>query len=945
VKRSPFFPFSTLLPALLLAAGLSSQAGAVGTTAGQVIQNQASATADPLNPGDPAIVVLSNLAEATVSPVCSVSVLPDGTVAAPGQNAVLLPGETATFSYQLVNTGNASNTFDLKVLVDLSSAFTPGAVNVYLDANGNGILDDAERAAAISSLTLNADAGATVFVVAGTVTSNRGDAFVNLLAACAGGDAANPVADSNNVARLQVGEPPAVTVTKTFTPALVKPGDTTTVSVVALNGGVGASRSLTLGDVLSTLNAQGLTYVAGSAAASTAGTAAGTTAVTPEFSGDGATYAAAEPAVVASIRATVPSLAPSQSLTLTFKMLAGPRAENKTLTNTATATTGTGPTAVTVEGSAQLTVKFQPGVALGPVGNASAPEGTPADAQTVPFAVVGQPVCFDHTLTNTGDVADNFSLAVSVTAGQATPALFGADGKPLAQPILLQPGQSVVVRVCYTATAAGPISATVTATGDRGETNATTDLVGDVQAGVPTLVKSVDNTGTVVAGDTLTYTLKVTNPYTRALTAALARDVLDANFVFVSAPAAGTTPAGSYDAATRTVTWTLGTLAPGETRTFTLVGRIANAATDGQTLLNNFSLTSTELPQPVVSNTVQNAIWSSQLVIIKTVDNQQAVYGDRLTYTLSIQNLSKTTAVTAATITDTLPVGLIYIAGTSTLGGTAYADPGVAGQVLTWSGLTLPAGGTIRVTYAVRVTPAATGDLVNTVIVKGKGGGDSATAIASNTAKAAVKVTPLNFAPLGEIIGYVYVDRNRDGKFQQDSDLPLPRARVILAGGRIALTDPDGRYHFANVLYGTQAVRLDPASVPYLPLKLPTEGALNGTQTVQVNGLTSVDFPLAPLYGDIQVLRRTVLTVGSLVAEKTVYVNGDVYGVRLRLTTPAALPGFTLQDPLPPGATLQGERPASPETLPAGETVLDYQFTFAGERGAAVTDPSASWRY
>ena len=242
-----------------------------------------------------------------------------------------------------------------------------------------------------------------------------------------------------------------------------------------------------------------------------------------------------------------------------------------------------------------------------------------------------------------------------------------------------------------------------------------------------------------------------------------------------------------------------------------------------------------------------------------------------------------------------------------------------------------------------RVTPDATGDLVNTVVVKGNGG--NATAIASNTATAKVKVSPLNFAPLGEIIGYVYVDRNRDGRFQQDSDLPLPRARVILAGGRVALTDDDGRYHFAAVTYGSQAVRLDPASVPYAPEIMPMEGGLSGTQTVQINGLTSVDFPLAPVYGDIQVLRRTELFMGDLKVLKTVYVSGNVYSVQLTLTTPADLPGFVLSDPLPVGALLQGPGPVAGDPLKAGETVLNYQFTYDGERGAAVTDPSASWRY
>ena len=776
------------------------------------------------------------------------------------------------------------------------------------------------------------DAAVTLFLRATTTDSSRGDAYVNLLAACAGG----APAARNNVSRLRVGAPPAVSVTKTFTPALVKPGESTTVTLVARNDGQGASRALVLGDTLNTLAAQGLSYVAGSAAASTGGTSAGTTQVPPEYTTDGAAYSSAEPSVVGGLRASVSSLAPSQSLTLTFRMLAGAAAENKTLTNTAVVSTG----GVSTSGSADLAVRFQPAVAIGPVGNPTAPEGSPADTQTVPFGVVGQTVCFDHTLLNTGNVPDTFRVTLALTQGQSTPAptLLGADGQLLAQPIALQPGQSVSVRVCYTPATAGPISATLTATGDRGSSNATTDLIADVQSGQPTLTKTSSAAGTVRLGDTITYTLKLNNPYTRALSAALVQDKLIDALSFVSASDGGT-----YDAATRTVSWKLGTLQPGETRTLTLITTVSAAAVDGQMLSNTFSLSSAELPTAVGSNVVQNPVWSAQLLITKAVNNAQAAYGDRLTYTLAIQNLSKTTALTDATITDTLPAGLVYIAGTTTLAGAAYKAPQVAGQVLTWTGLSIPAGGTLQITYAVRVTPDAGGDLVNTVVVKGNGG--DATAIASNTATAKVKVQPLAFAPLGEILGYVYVDRNRDGQFQQGSDLPLSRARVILAGGRVALSDKDGRYHFAAVSYGMQAVRLDPASVPYLPLKLPTEGGLNGTQTVMVSGLTSIDFPLAPVSGDVQVLRRTVLSMGDLTVTKVVYVTGTLYSVRLVLNTPTDLPGFVLSDPLPQGAAMQGQGPAVSDTLKAGDTVIDYQFTFSGERGAAVTDPSTSWRY
>ena len=103
MKRS----LHSLFPALLaLAASFVGQAGAAGTPAGTVIQNQASASADGFNPGDPPISALSNLVQAVVSPVCSASVTPDGTTDTPGQSVVLLPSDTATFTYRLTNSGS-----------------------------------------------------------------------------------------------------------------------------------------------------------------------------------------------------------------------------------------------------------------------------------------------------------------------------------------------------------------------------------------------------------------------------------------------------------------------------------------------------------------------------------------------------------------------------------------------------------------------------------------------------------------------------------------------------------------------------------------------------------------------------------------------------------------------------------------------------------------------
>ncbi|MVN87064.1 DUF11 domain-containing protein [Deinococcus sp. HMF7620] len=933
MKRSPFLSATLALTGLLSAAAPALAA----TPAGTEIVNQATAEYVPPVPEDRGLAT-SNVVRTVVQAVCSVSVTPDGTVAQPGQRADLLPGERAVFTYSVVNTGNTTGEFPVLARFEQASTLTPPA-RVVRDLNGNGQPDAAEPD--VTSVALAPDERAALLLVVETspAADAQGDAYANLVASCAGGEST----DSNNVSLVRVGPPPVLGVQKTFSPSLVRPGSETTVTVTSRNSGQGESREVVLTDLLADQIALGLVFVPGSAR---------TNVGLLEYTTDGTTWTEQEVQPVRGVRVRVERLAPNAAITLTFRMLATGQAEGRVIPNTATARTS----GREVSGSASADVRYLPAVAIGPVGNPEAPEGSAADAQQKPFAVVGQLVCFDHTAKNTGDVRDNFRLTVTYPQGAARAEVQGENGQPLVQPLVLEPGQTAFVRVCYDAQQAGPMDALVTITGDRGESNATRDQIAAVEAGLPELRKSyvattqgtggqvvtVPDGGTVAAGDTITYTLTMRNPYARPLTNAVVSDPIPAHVDFKEASAGGVV---SGQPGAQTVTWALGTLQPGEARTLTVTTQVSTRAVDGEALRNVFNLVTTELTAPLPSNEVLTPVWTAQLLIRKDVSAQEAGFGDRLTYTLNITNASATTAIVNAVITDTPARGLEYIPGTSLLNGQPLADPTIEGGVLRWSVAELPAGRTVTIAYQTRVTPEATGQLVNTVQVSGTGAGGVARAIASNRATAVTKLNPLKFAPLADLLGTVFVDRNRNGLFDPLLDTPVQGARVLLAGGRQVLTDVSGRYSFPNVAYGTQALRLDPASAPYPPLHVPQDGGLSGTQTVFVRGLTSVDFPLAPLGGDIDALRRTVLLVGDVRVEKAVYVVEGGYVVTLRVVSPRALEAVSLLDPLPDGAVLKEGRNTYSGNLAAGELNLTYRFDWTGEPRAATTDPSLSWRY
>jgi uncharacterized repeat protein (TIGR01451 family) len=99
------------------------------------------------------------------------------------------------------------------------------------------------------------------------------------------------------------------------------------------------------------------------------------------------------------------------------------------------------------------------------------------------------------------------------------------------------------------------------------------------------------------------------------------------------------------------------------------------------------------------------------VVTAKTADAGVALPSTADGYTVTFHN-ANTTAATLDTITDTLPAGFAYVAG-STTGGVS-TDPAVAGSTLTWTGpFSVPAAGDLTFHFGVTVS-ATEGVFTNT---------------------------------------------------------------------------------------------------------------------------------------------------------------------------------------------------------------------------------------
>ncbi len=992
--------FSKKLVALGLA--LASAALALGTPAGTVIQNIAMFEFNDEAGNE--VKVPSPAVTTTVIPVCSPSVLPNGTVASPGQVMTAMPGNGVVFQYTLTNASNAANTFSLSVLNDAASQFTPGGMTVYQDTNGNGQIDGGESP--ITQLTLPVDGSANLLVRADTPGNARGNAYVNLVAACATNvTGAGSERDDNNVARINLTEPPAFAIAKTFTPAQVKPGGETTVDIAASNSG-GVSREVTVSDFLNTPAMRDFTFI--SASARLTGTAAGAVL---EYSADGNTWSSSEPSSVVAVRARASSMTTGSTLGLNFRLKA-PEADLGTRRNIAQLVSS----GQTIEGPADVTVKYYPVIALGPINN---PEANPGgemstdDRQVKAVALVGQELCFSHTVKNLGERDDTITTTGAVNTGAAGIVFRDMNGNKLNEPfsVTLAPQATSDFKACYTPTQAGgpdeALKVTLTSTSGRGAANnSTVDVVSTVAENKIKPVKTGSKGSALVApGDQISYTLSFTNNQSFALNNVVLTDNLNTieqtcGGGGISASLTTTKPASQTSTSTlnaqgvagrgmagqrltgqeittnaldfisadqggtldgTNVIWKFAVVQPGQTVTVNLKVKMPDGTPDCASITNVYNVTSDEIGTPLPSNPVVNPVFNpDNLSFSKTSTPATVMVGEEITYIFTVTNKSTTMPLNNVAVDDVLPEGLSYVAGSSTLDGasiTPVIDPANP-RHYTWTVPGLAVNGNAEIRFRALVTPGNDKEVPQLV------NNATATAVASGRVvktpvrSAVNKILPLSFGPNNaDVVGYVFQDLNRNGVYDYGKDIPVQNARVILANGRTSLTDQEGRYHFRNVREGNWALRLDPNSTCFQNLNMPQDAGLEGSRSVYVRNLTSVDFPLAPDAGDIAVIRDTTLNIkgGPADAQNTLAVRKQVfsttkdptlYTAQLMLTASAPLHALTLTDPLPEGAQLvSGQNVLNIDPLPGGTRSLTYSFRYTGDVKGAVTDPAASWRY
>ncbi|MCQ3938728.1 MAG: hypothetical protein DPW18_17030 [Chloroflexi bacterium] len=138
-----------------------------------------------------------------------------------------------------------------------------------------------------------------------------------------------------------------------------------------------------------------------------------------------------------------------------------------------------------------------------------------------------------------------------------------------------------------------------------------------------------------------------------------------------------------------------------------VVARVLNEAgsQNGASLTNTAAVSWTG---GSASDSVNIAVIEPELDIQKTADDSNWVYGQTVTFTVTVSHLGSSTAnAYDLTIADTIPAGLTYVSGSiAASGGCSANDSGAPN--LTWTCATLPLGSTATLTYQVTVNSPPT---------------------------------------------------------------------------------------------------------------------------------------------------------------------------------------------------------------------------------------------
>jgi uncharacterized repeat protein (TIGR01451 family) len=273
-------------------------------------------------------------------------------------------------------------------------------------------------------------------------------------------------------------------------------------------------------------------------------------------------------------------------------------------------------------------------------------------------------------------------------------------------------------------------------------------------------VNKSDSPDPVIAGNTVTYKIVVTNSGPSAVSGLMVKDTIAglANLTYVSASGASCV----VDASVPGVVCDAGNLGVGEVRTILVTFKVNAGVADGTVVRDEVSLSSaggtaiTTTGKTTEDTTVQAV---AALSVMKVADKAQPGSGEVVKFTVTVKNAGPSDSSNVM-VTDTLPVGLAYV-------NTTCASATVSGQTVVCTIPLVAAGSSVSYDINAQVLPTVTNGsvLVNNVSASGSGSGvvtGTASVQARNVADVGVVKygKPDGVVKAGEVLTYVVIATN-----------------------------------------------------------------------------------------------------------------------------------------------------------------------------------------
>ncbi|MBA3780411.1 MAG: DUF11 domain-containing protein [Nocardioides sp.] len=614
----------------------------------------------------------------TAEPQADVSVAKTATPLDP------VPGQDATWRITVTNTG-PSVARDVLVIDDVVDALTALRATTGTSPNPCTIAAGNEVTCDLGDV----DPGGTTTI---TITGGLPADYTGVIDNTATVESPTDTTSGNNSDTTN-GSADAradVSITKTATPVDPVPGQDVTWILKIANSGPSVSRNvLVTDDVVDAIT--GLTA---------------TTGTSPNSCTVGAGNV---------VTCTLGALAPSDGtviVTITGRVPAGYAGA---LDNTATVASPTDVTPDNNEATTSGTADPQADVSITKTADPVDPAPGDDAGWTLVVANAGPSVAREVVVTD--DVLDALDGVTATTGATPNPCTVGAGNKVTCTLGALAPGDSVTITITggvpagYTGTTDN--TATVSSPTDTTPDNNTASTSGttDPQADV-SITKTADSANPA-PGQDVTWTLGVTNDGpSMARDVVVTDDVVDALTGLVATT--GATPNPCAIAAGNEVTCTFGALAPGDSRTITITGRVpGDYAGDLDNTATVASPTDTT-PENNSASTNGTAAPNADVSVTKTLDPAAPVPGQKVTWTVTARNEGPSVARDVV-VTDDVDGAVTGL--TATTGGSPDPCTVAAGNAVICALGDQRAGATVAITITGSLPDSFTGGLDNTATI------------------------------------------------------------------------------------------------------------------------------------------------------------------------------------------------------------------------------------